>query len=265
LVLAIDGAFVPTRPEQAKGPVAGRRHTRAQRASWQGEWKEAKGFRFYLVERERIVHLLSWYQVHKDEDVGAALRRVQEAGLIPEAQVRMCVLGDGAKWIWNQVSALFPTAVQILDYYHCREHVHKVASLQFGEDTGQEQEWVEAMMARLFWGYVHWAIEGLEALQPRDSQAAEEIRKLIGFLRTSERRLHDRTARKGGYPIGSGGIEASNKCISHVRLKRSGAWWYVEKANQMLALRCAKYNGTFERVFEAYKRRALHRHRSDPP
>jgi hypothetical protein len=265
LVLAIDGAFVPTRPEQAKGPVAGRRHTRAQRALWQGEWKEAKGFRFYLVERERIVHLLSWYQVHTDEDVGAALRRVQEAGLIPEAQVRMCVLGDGAKWIWNQVSALFPTAVQILDYYHCREHVHKVASLQFGEDTGQEQEWVEAMMARLFWGYVHWAIEGLEALQPRDSQAAEEIRKLIGFLRNSERRLHYRTARKGGYPIGSGGIEAANKCISHVRLKRSGAWWYVEKANQMLALRCAKYNGTFERVFEAYKRRALHRHRSDPP
>jgi hypothetical protein len=177
----------------------------------------------------------------------------------------MCVLGDGAKWIWNQVSALFPTAVQILDYYHCREHVHKVASLQFGEDTGQEQEWVEAMMARLFWGYVHWAIEGLEALQPRDSQAAEEIRKLIGFLRNSERRLHYRTARTGGYPIGSGGIEAANKCISHVRLKRSGAWWYVEKANQMLALRCAKYNGTFERVFEAYKRRALHRHRSDPP
>jgi hypothetical protein len=197
--------------------------------------------------------------------VGAALRRVQEAGLIPEAQVRMCVLGDGAKWIWNQVSALFPTAVQILDYYHCREHVHQVASLQFGEDTGQEQEWVEAMMARLFWGYVHWAIEGLEALQPRDAQAAEEIRKLIGFLRNSERRLHDRTARKGGYPIGSGGIEAANKCMSHVRLKRSGAWWYVEKANQMLALRCAKYNGTFESVFEAYKRRALHRHRSDPP
>ena len=114
LVLAMDGAFVPTRPEQAKGPVAGRRHTRAQRASWPGAWKEAKGFRFYLVERERIVHLLSWYQVHKDEDVGAALRRVQEAGLIPEAQVRMGVLGDGAKWIWNQVSALFPTAVQIL-------------------------------------------------------------------------------------------------------------------------------------------------------
>jgi hypothetical protein len=265
LGVAIDGACVPTRPEQATGPVAGRRHTRAQRASWQGAGQEATGCRFDLVERARIVHLRSWYQVHTDEEVGAALRRVPEAGLIPEAQVRMGVLGDGATWIWNQVSARFPTAVQILDSYHGREHVHTVASLHFGEDTGQEQEWVEAMMARLFWGYVHWAIEGVEALQPRDAQAAEAIRKLLGVLRNRERRRHDRTARTGGDPIGSGGIEAANTGMSHVRFTRSGAWWYVEKANHMLAWRCAQDNGTFESVVEAYTRRALHRHRSDPP
>ena len=264
MVLAIDGAYVPTRPEQAKGQVTGRRHTRAKRAGWQGEWKEAKGFRFYLVDKERIVHVLSWHQVQTDKEAAEALRQVNAAGLIPEDQVRLCVIGDGAKWIWKQVNALFPTAVQILDYYHCHEHVHKVGGLQFGDDAEQEQEWVEAMMARLFWGYVDWAIEGLEALQPRDRHAAEEIRKLIGSLRNSAGRLHYRVARKGGYPIGSGGIEAANKCISHVRLKRSGAWWYIEKANQMLALRCAAYNGTFDSVFEVYKRRVLQRHRGNP-
>ena len=115
------------------------------------------------------------------------------------------------------------------------------------------------------WGYVDWAIEGLETLQPRHSEAAEEIRKLIGFLRNSAGRLNYRAARKGGYPIGSGGIEAANKCISHVRLKRSGAWWYVEKANHMLALRCATYNGTFDRVFESYKTRALQGDSGNPP
>jgi hypothetical protein len=46
--------------------------------------------------------------------------------------------------------------------------------------------------------------------------------------------------------MGSGGIESANKFICHVRLKRSGAWWYVNHANQRLALRCAKYNGTFD-------------------
>jgi hypothetical protein len=154
--------------------------------------------------------------------------------------------------------------VQILDSYHGREHVHQVGGLPFGDDAEQEQAWVEAMMARLFWGDVDGAIEGLEALQPRDSQAAEEIRKLIGLLRNSAGRLHDRAARKGGYPIGSGGIEAANKCISPVRLKRSGAWWSIEQANHMLALRGAIYNGTFARVFETYKRRVLQRHRGNP-
>ena len=200
MVLAINGAFVPTRPEQATGEATGRRRTRAQRAGWQGDWKEAKGFRCYLVDQERSVQLLSWHQVPTDEPAAAALRHVNAAGWIPEDQVRVCVLGDGAKWIWNQVNTFFPTAVQILDDYHGREHGHKGGALPCIEDAVQRQEWVEAMMARLFGGCVDWAIEGLEALQPRDSQAAEESRKLIGFLRNNAARLPYRTARKGGDP-----------------------------------------------------------------
>jgi hypothetical protein len=59
--------------------------------------------------------------------------------------------------------------------------------------------------------------------------------------------------RRGGYALGSGGIESSNPFICHVRLKRSEAWGYEDSSNQMLALRCAKYNGTFEQVFARYR------------
>jgi hypothetical protein len=48
-------------------------------------------------------------------------------------------------------------------------------------------------------------------------------------------------------------MESSNKFICHVRLKRSGAWWYEESSSQMLALRCAKYNRTFNQVFTLYQ------------
>src|SRR5207248_7141626 len=54
------------------------------------------------------------------------------------------------------------------------------------------------------------------------------------------------------------GTESANKCICHVRLKRSGGWWYVENANHMLALRCVKYKRTFDRVLEAYREQAKH-------
>jgi len=265
LVLAIDGATVPIRPETAKGGRPGRKKQRAKRARWQGQWREVKGFRWYLVDGERIVHLLSWHQVQSEGELATALRQVKEAGLIPEEQVRLCVIADGAAWIWKHVQALFPSAVQVLDYYHCSDHLYRVASVQFRDQPEKQREWMEATLARLFCGEAPAVLEGLRSLEARDAQAAEEIRQLIGYLTPHQGRVDYGFARKGGYPIGSGGIESANKCISHVRLKRSGAWWYVEKANEMLALRCAKYNGTFERVFEAYKQKALQSRRKTVP
>ena len=100
LVLGIDGAYVPTRPDSAREPCEGRRGTRAQRARWRGQWRDAKGFRFYLLDGERLVHVLSWHQVHNEEQLGAALKQIKEAGVIPEEQVRLCVVCDGAEWIW---------------------------------------------------------------------------------------------------------------------------------------------------------------------
>jgi hypothetical protein len=265
LVLAIDGADVPTRPETAKGRRLGRKKVRAKRARWTGEWREAKGFRFYLIAGDRIVQVLSWHQIQTDEEAADALRHVKAAGLVPEEEVRLCVIADGARWIWKQAQALFPSAVEILDYYHCSEHLHKVAVLQYGTHPERQQQWYEAALARLYYGEVHRVIWGLQRMKPTDTQAAEEIKKLVRYLQRHEQRLDYRFARKGGYPLGSGGIESANKFICHVRLKRSGAWWYVTNANQMLALRCAKYNGTFDRLFERYRRRSPEESTQMPP
>jgi hypothetical protein len=103
LVLGIDGAYVPTRPDSARTPRAGRRGTRARRARWRGQWRDAKGLRCYLLDGERIVHVLSWHQVHSEEQLGEALQQIKEIGLIPEDQVRLCVVCDGAEWIWQHV------------------------------------------------------------------------------------------------------------------------------------------------------------------
>jgi hypothetical protein len=74
--------------------------------------------------------VLSWSQVQTDEEAAEALRHVKAAGLIPEEEVRLCVIVDGARWLRKPTQALFPSAVEIVDYYHCREHVYKVAALQ---------------------------------------------------------------------------------------------------------------------------------------
>ena len=234
LVLALDGADVPTRPETAQGRRPRQTNVRAKRAHWTGEWREAKGVRFDLIADDRIVQVWSWHQIHTDAEAAEALRPVKAAGLIPETEVRRCVLADGARWSWTQARVLGPSAVERLAYSHCSAHLYTVAALPYGAHPERPREWCAAARARLCWGEVHGVIWGLQRMQPTDAQAAAEIGKRIRSRQRHEERLDYRFARKGGYPMGSGGIESANKFIGHVRLKRSGAWWYVTNANQML-------------------------------
>ena len=76
------------------------------------------------------------------------MRDIKEAGLIPEDEVRLGVIADGAKWIWKVAHDLFPSAKRILDYYHCSEHLHKFATLQFPHDKAKKGEYVERYLFR---------------------------------------------------------------------------------------------------------------------
>ncbi len=239
LVVACDGAMVPLRPkarrEAKRGP---------------GEYREAKGLRLYLVGKDRIQHIASWHQVQDAsqfiKDIGLIAQRV------PTEKVRVALLGDGASWLWRAMQEAFPTGKEILDFYHCSEHLHALAEVQYAGIPEGAFEWVEASIVRLFFGKVSDVIGGLKRMKPATSQAAEEIRKLITYLSNNRERIHYRSDRLGGYPIGSGGIESAHRFICHVRLKRSGAWWIKTNSNGMLKLRCSIYNETFDEVFSKH-------------
>jgi hypothetical protein len=242
LAVAADGAHLPTRPET--GTRQGKRGP--------GEYKEAKGFRIYLVGQERIEQIMSWHQIATEEEFGQAIQFA--ATLVPTNDVRVCLLGDGAPWIWNHLKSAFPMGREVLDYYHCSEHIHKLAELQYPDDKNRRALWIESTMARLFAGDVQAVIWGLQRMLAESAVAAEEIRRLIGYLENNEHRIDYQALRRGQYPLGSGGIGSANKFICHVRMKRSGAWWYKINGNKVLRIRCAYYNGTFDEVFAKYKR-----------
>jgi len=243
MMLAIDGAHTPTRPEPS--PWKGKRG--------KGGWKEAKGFRLYLIDKDRIVHLMSWHQVQDDKKLAEALLTIKKAGLVPEGKVRLCAIGDGASWIWNRVREIFPTIKEILDFYHCSEYIHELANEQYGKGTREAQEWVEATFARLFRNMATHVIAGIKRMTPRTDEAAKKIASVVVYLSNHKEKLNYGAARRAGYHIGSGAIESANKFIGHVRLKRSGAWWYETNANNILKLRCAKYNGTYESLITQYR------------
>ena len=59
--------------------------------------------------------------------------------------------------------------------------------------------------------------------------------------------LFDKEALAAELPTGSGEIENANRSVVQKRPKIAGAWWKPETAKYMLALRCVRINGAWER------------------
>lgn len=246
IMLATDGAHGPMRPEPSPHPRKGKRG--------EGEWKEIKGFRIYLIDGKSIRHLISWHQVCDEEELCEELLKIKVSGLIPEDKVRIAIIGDGAGWIWNRFKKLFPSAKEILDYYHCSEYVHGVADAHYGKGTIEAQQWREATLTRIYYGYHENVLSGLKRMIPQTDEAEIKIDKFYTYLKNHGKKMDYAANKRGGYHIGSGAIESANKFISHTRLKRSGAWWYINNANNILKIRCAKYNGTYDKLIKKYKK-----------
>jgi hypothetical protein len=239
LAVASDGAHMPTRPASNRKGKRG-----------PGEYREAKGFRIYAIGKDDIVQIASWHQIQNADEFARDLNIT--AARIPQDKVRICLLGDGASWVWRCMEEAFPGSRQILDYYHCMEHLHAVADAQYGDDPDKALSWVIGAIGHIYYDETGQVIGGLRRMKPKNDTVKEQIRQLIGYLQNNRQRTNYGGARKGGYPIGSGGIESANKFICHTRLKRSGAWWLKPYGNGMLRLRCALVNGTFSEAFAKY-------------
>lgn len=240
LVVSSDGAQGRTRPKAPRKAKRGK-----------GGYKEIKGFRVYLLTRkDRVISVASWHEFQDSDTLGGALEVA--AARIPQDRVRVCLIGDGASWVWTEMVRSFPNAKQILDFYHCFEHLHTVARSQWGEGEGawEGRHWAERNMIRLCEGDKACVIAGLRRMEPRTEDTKEEVRKLIVYLENHSEQINYFQDLEDGYPIGSGAMESANKFICHTRMKRSGAWWVIDTGNDMLRIRCAIHNGTFDRVFQ---------------
>lgn len=247
VVIGVDGAYVPLRPD----------HKDRKGKRGKGYWREAKGIRVYAIADKRIHHILSWHQIQNADELKRCLDSILEMGIVPQDMARVCVCADGAEWIWNRVVKVFPDAKMVLDYYHCAEHLHRFANAYFGDDDERRLGWLKDAKAHLFSGEVLRLVGKLRGMNSADDEISNEILALANYLEERADMTYYKSFGKGGYPIGSGGIESSNKYICHRRMKLSGAWWKEEMANDMLALRSAYANGTLYHVFGLYKEKTI--------
>ncbi len=192
-----------------------------------------------------------------------AIETAEEFGfrLYTEAWVRgwewatiKVVIGDGAIWIWNLADQHFPGAIQIVDLYHARQHLWKIAAWLHSNDAAAKKLWMTPMKDMLDKGEIEQLVARLREIAAEQiltqPKLTEEILTEAEYFATNASRMRYPEFRAQGLFVGSGVIEAGCKAVIGSRLKQSGMFWTVRGANDIIALRCCRLNGRFEDYWE---------------
>ena len=162
-------------------------------------------------------------------------------------------VGDGAPWIMGQIDHLFgEQGSYLIDFYHICEHL-SAAVKAITPDAAAGKVWMEVQKDALKTGRVDAVLSALvphrEAADVSDDLAP--VRVCHRYLGTRKDQLNYREALAEGLPIGSGEIESAHRYVAQKRLKLPGAWWLVEHAEYMLALRINRLNGDWDAYWAA--------------
>lgn len=101
----------------------------------------------------------------------------------------------------------------------------------------------------------------LESLAPfcesdtiADSDAP--VRSCHRYIRNRPDYLDYKNAMAEGLPIGSGEIESAHRYLIQKRLKIAGAWWKIDNADKILALRVLRANREWDRYWSGVGQKA---------
>jgi hypothetical protein len=177
-------------------------------------------------------------------DFAARVQREDSRRGFTEA-ARQAVLGDGAAWIWNTATELFPQAKQILDRYHAKDYLSRVGKIIHGE-SAEGKQWIEERYRELDEGRLSAVVHELRSHVDQHKEA----RECIQYLWKNRRRMRYPEFEKQGFCTSTGVVESGCKVVVGTRLKRAGMHWTVKGANAVIALRCSKLSGRFEDFWE---------------
>jgi hypothetical protein len=153
-----------------------------------------------------------------------------------EETARSCITADGAAWIWNLADAHFPDSLQVVDWYHARQHLSLAAQALFPDRPARAKTWFQTHTDDLFDGH-------LEPIVTELQQAG--LTEAAAYFQTHQSRMQYADAQELGYPIGSGSVESEVKQFKH-RLDGPGMYWSRPGAENIILIRAAVLDGSFD-------------------
>ncbi len=169
------------------------------------------------------------------------------------ANSRVHAVGDGAPWIVGQVEEQFGDQGRyLIDFYHVCEYL-AAASEAIAPDPAARSAFLETQKDALKGGRLDAVLRALagHCESPEVDDEHAPVRTCHRYLSARANQLNYRQALAEGLPIGSGEIESAHRYVAQQRLKRPGAWWRVEHAESMLALRINRINGDWDAYWKA--------------
>ena len=213
----------PLGPDVQTDADTGRTHLRWGAASYGVGTEEAETF---------------WWRVYVE-----ARRR----GLGTPAVRTVVVLGDGAAWIWGRAAHFLGVAgvevVEIVDIYHAYGYLWAVGNAHFGAGSPQAAAWVEPLKDQLYRQGPAPVLAALAALVPTTEEAAAALQDAQSYVTTHRARMDYPRFVARQFPIGSGAVESSCKCVVEARLKGAGMRWATAGSQAIASLRALHRSG----------------------
>lgn len=163
---------------------------------------------------------------------------------------QICVIGDGAPWIWNIADEQFHGAAQIVDLYHAREHYWNAGRALIGNGKEALKTWAGGRKKELDNGKVEEVIAAIKDLPAITEEEKTAKEREIGYFEKNKERMRYGKFREKGLFVGSGVLEAGCRSVIGQRLKQSGMHWTVKGANRIIALRNCIMSNRWEDFWE---------------
>lgn len=157
-----------------------------------------------------------------------------------EALLRsVVVLGDGAKWIWDEVAATFGgERTEIVDWWHSAEHLWDLSKVVHGEGTPEATAWADKAKHLLWRHGPNALLAFLHQTPTPNPDALKVLQRERGYFTVNALRMQYPLFRKRGLPVASGAVEGAAKHLVQQRMKRAGMRWSELGARAILHLRC---------------------------
>ena len=219
-------------------------------------WKENKLGRIYRqddrvqMSKKRTALLDSIYVSH----LGECQDFITKMDYHLENLNNLVFIADGARWIWKWADKTYPESVQIVDFYHAKEHLCAFAKSYFSDEQLRSQ-WIEQISEMMISQGINPVIASLQAL-PRRKKSYAIGKKLLAYLRKNQQRMQYHEFLEKGLLIGSGAIESAHRDVLQERMKLSGQRWTVAGFQQMAQIRVVYKNKENHRITQLCKNAA---------